>query len=196
MALLTYTGIQSLDGFIADANGNFDWSTPDLDVHRFVNKLERPIGTYLYGRRLYDVMAAWEEIGTPNDPTASDGDADPFIEAMAEYGEIWRAAEKIVFSTTLSEPRTARTRVEREFSEEEIRALAESRNAEIAIGGADLAAQVLNAGLVDELRLFVSPVLVGNGTRFLPPDLRLDLELTDERRFANGVVFLRYKIWR
>ncbi|MCP2031504.1 dihydrofolate reductase [Okibacterium sp. HSC-33S16] len=196
MALISYTGIQSLDGFIADAQGNFDWSTPDLDVHRFVNDLERPVSIHLYGRRLYDVMAAWEEIGTPNDPSASQANADPVSEAMVDYGEIWRAAEKIVFSTTLNEPRTTRTRIERAFDPDAIRSLAAKNAGEISLGGARLAAQALEAGLVDELRLFVSPVVVGDGIRFLPAGLRLDLELTDERRFGNGVVFLRYKIRR
>ena len=173
--MLAYSAITSLDGYIADADGRFDWSAPDEEVHAFVNDLERPTGTWLLGRRLYEVLSAWE---TMDDPEP----------VMRDFAQIWRAADKVVYSRTLAEPSTARTRIEREFDPEAVRRM----DGQLSIGGAELAGQAIRAGLVDELRLFVSPVVVGGGTAALP-DVRWDLELLEERRFGNGVVYLRYR---
>jgi dihydrofolate reductase len=181
MARLIYSAIASLDGYIADAEGRFDWSAPDEEVHAFVNDRERPIGTYLYGRRMYDVMAVWETMSTDGEPPA-----------MRDYAEIWRAAEKVVYSRTLDAPRTPRTRIERDFDAAAVRALKEGAAADLSVGGAELAGQALRAGLVDEVSLFLSPVAVGGGTPALPQGVRVDLELLEERRFAGGVVHLRY----
>jgi dihydrofolate reductase len=180
MAHLIYTTIASLDGYIADADGNFDWSAPDEEVHAFVNDLERPVGTYLCGRRLYEVMAVWE---TMDDPEP----------VMRDYAAIWRAADKVVYSRTLQDVSSARTRIERAFDPEAVRALKAGAGADLSVGGAQLAAQALRAGLVDECRLLLSPVVVGGGTRALPDGLRLGLDLLDQRRFDNGVVYLRYR---
>jgi dihydrofolate reductase len=181
MARLIYSAIASLDGYVADEDGRFDWSAPDEEVHAFVNDGERPIGTYLYGRRMYDVMAVWETLSTDGEPAV-----------MRDYADIWRAAEKVVYSRTLDEPRTSRTRIERDFEPDAVRALKEATGADLSIGGPELAAQALGAGLVDEVQLFLSPVVVGGGKAALPSGLRLGLELLDERRFANGVVHVRY----
>jgi dihydrofolate reductase len=180
MAKLIYTSITSLDGYVADASGSWDWSFPDEEVHAFVNDLERPIGTHLYGRRLYEVLKVWE---TMDDPEP----------AMRDYATLWRASEKIVFSRTLEEVSSARTRIEREFDPDAVRALKDAAEADIGIGGPHLAAAALQAGLVDEIGLLVSPVVVGGGNPALPDDVRVDLELLDERRFGNGVVYLRYR---
>jgi len=183
MADLIYSAIASLDGFVADEDGNFDWAAPDEDMHTFVNQLERPVGTYLYGRRMYEVMAFWEDANAL-------ADQPPFVR---EFGEIWRAAEKVVFSKTLAQVSTARTRVEREFDPASIGRMKAQADRPITVGGPGLAAQALEAGLVDELRLFVTPIVVGGGTRALPDGLRLKLELLEERRFEAGVVYLRYR---
>ncbi len=183
MADLIYTGIASLDGYLADSDGNFDWSAPDEEVHAFVNDLERDAGTYLLGRRMYDVMSVWETLGGPDDP--------PVIQ---DYGRIWRAAEKIVFSETLEEPPAPRTTVRRSFDPALVRDLKAEASGSIGVGGATLAAAALRAGLVDECRIFLNPVAVGGGLRFLPDNLNLRLELLDERRFGNGVMYLRYRI--
>ncbi|WP_104164164.1 dihydrofolate reductase family protein [Cryobacterium sp. N22] len=185
MANLICTFITSLDGYVADTEGNFDWSTPSDEVHTFVNDLERSVGTYLYGRRLYEVMAAWETMHL-------DDDAQPAV--MRDYTAIWQAAEKVVYSSTLAEPISRRTRIERSFDPEKVRALKESATAKLSIGGPHLAAQALAAGLVDELALFVSPVVVGGGTKALPDGLHLGLELKDEYAFRNGVVYLGYRV--
>jgi dihydrofolate reductase len=182
MAELIYTGIASLDGYVADRHGNFDWSAPDEEVHAFVNDLERDAGTYLLGRRMYEVLSVWETLGGIDDP--------PVIQ---DYGRIWRAADKVVFSTTLDAPVTARTTVQRSFESDAIRDLKESSEGSIGIGGSTLAASALRAGLVDECRIFLNPVAVGGGLRFLPDGLNLRLELQDERRFRNGVVYLSYR---
>ncbi len=182
MVKLRYSAIASLDGYIADAGGRFDWSAPDDEVHAFVNDLERPVGTYLYGRRMYDVMAAWETLAAPAGENP-----------IRDFAAIWRAADKIVYSRTLAAAPTARTRIERAFEPAAIRELKASAASDISIGGAGLAAHALAAGLVDECHLFLSPVVVGGGTRALPDGLRLDLDLLDERRFGNGVVYLRYR---
>ena len=183
MARLIYTGITSLDGYVADADGNFEWSAPDEEVHTFVNDLERPVGTYLYGRRMYQVMLAWETLDPPGQPAF-----------MQDYAGIWRSADKIVYSRTLEAPSSARTRVERDFDPEAVRQLKATAGRDITVGGPGLAAQAIRAGLVDEFRLFVSPIVVGGGQEFLPDDVRLKLDLLDERRFGNGVVHLRYGV--
>ena len=182
MAKLIYTAIASLDGYIADGDGNFDWAEPDEEEHSFVNDLERSAGTYLYGRRMYEVMVAWETLALDDQP--------PF---MRDYAEIWRAADKIVYSGTLETISSARTRIERAFDPEAVRQMKASAKRDLLVGGPDLAAQAIEAGLVDEWHLFVAPVVVGGGTRYLPDDVRLDLELVDERRFASGMVHLRYR---
>jgi len=179
MGRLVYSAIASLDGYIADADGKWDWSFPSTEVHAFVNDLMRPARTHLYGRRLYEVLVAWE---TMDDPAPE----------MRDYAELWRAAEKIVYSRTLDDVTTSRTRLAREFDPDEVRALKETAATDIAIGGAELAGEALRAGLVDELRLLLSPVVVGGGKRALPDGARAHLELLDERRFGNGVVYLRY----
>jgi dihydrofolate reductase len=180
MAKLIYTAIMSLDGYVADEDGNFDWAEPDEEVHAFVNDLERPIGTYLYGRRLYEVMVAWKTIT----------DEQPFIR---DYAEIWRAADKIVYSRSLETVTSERTRIERSFDADAVRQMKASADRDISIGGPTLAAQAIRAGLVDEIRLFLAPAVVGGGTRALPDDVRSKLELLDERRFDNGTVYLSYR---
>jgi dihydrofolate reductase len=185
MAKLIYSAIASLDGYVADADGNFEWGAPDEEVHAFVNDLERPIGTYLYGRRMYEVLAAWES----DDILA--GDPPPSIR---DYAAIWRAANKIVYSTTLQTVSSAKTRIERTFDVDEIRRIKASTGSDLSVGGPGLAGQALGAGLVDECHLIVAPVVVGGGTRALPADVRLTLELLDERRFANGMVHLHYRV--
>jgi dihydrofolate reductase len=180
---LMYSAIASLDGYVADADGRFDWAVPDDEVHAFVNDLERPVGTYLYGRRMYEVMAAWETMDAPADQPR-----------MRDFAAIWRAASKIVYSRTLEAVATPRTRLERDFDLAAVRRLKESAGSDISVGGPGLAAHALAAGLVDECHLFVAPVVVGGGTRALPDGLHLDLELLDERRFGNGVVYLRYGV--
>jgi dihydrofolate reductase len=184
MAKLIYAAIASLDGYTEDPSGAFDWSAPDHEVHAFVNELERPIGTYLYGRRMYETMVFWETA-----PTS--GDDDP---AFHDYAAIWQAADKVVYSTTLASPASARTRVERAFAPEAVRQLKAEAGRDISIGGPALAAQALAAGLVDECHLLLSPIVVGGGKPALPDGLRVGLELLDERRFANGVVHLHYRV--
>jgi dihydrofolate reductase len=184
MAKLIYSAIASLDGYVEDAEGRFDWAMPDEDVHAFVNDLERPIGTYLYGRRMYETMVFWETASADADEPA----------AFSDYAEIWRAAEKIVYSRTLQTVSSARTRIEREFGGDAVRRLKHALGADIAVGGAELAGQALGAGLVDECHLFLFPIVVGGGKRALPDDVRAQLELLDERRFRNGVVHLHYRV--
>jgi dihydrofolate reductase len=182
MGQLIYTGITSLDGYLADSQGNFDWSAPDEEVHAFVNDLERDAGTYLFGRRMYEVMSVWETMGGADDP--------PVIQ---DFARIWRGADKIVYSSSLTAAATARTRVERRFNPDAVRELKAGTERSIGIGGATLAAAALRSGLVDECRIFLNPVAVGGGLRFLPDGLDLRLDLLDERRFGNGVVYLRYR---
>jgi dihydrofolate reductase len=186
MAKLLYTMLASLDGYVADEHGEFGWAEPDEEVHRFINDLEQPGATYLFGRHMYEVMAVWD------DPAALA--AEPAY--IREFGDLWRAADKVVYSTTLADVdvRTRGTRLERSFDLEEVRRLKAGAVHDLSIGGPDLAGQALRAGLVDELRLFAVPVLIGSGKRWLPPDLRLELELLDERRFTHGTVFLRYAV--
>jgi dihydrofolate reductase len=184
MATLTYAAIASLDGYVEDDEGKFDWAAPDEEVHAFVNDLERPIGTYLYGRRMYQTMRFWETVSPEADEPA----------IYAEYAEIWRAADKIVYSRTLDTPSSERTRIEREFEPDAVRQLKASSGADIAVGGAELAAQALGLGLVDECHLFLCPIVVGGGKRALPDNVRTRLELLGERRFGNGVVHLHYRV--
>jgi dihydrofolate reductase len=180
-AKLIYSAITSLDGYVADEDGNFDWAAPDEEVHRFVNDLERPVGTYLYGRGMYETMAVWDDPETVWRPVSQD------------FADIWRAADKVVYSTTLGTASTARTRVERDFDADAVRRMKASAASDISVGGAGLAAHALAAGLVDELHLFLVPVIVGGGKQALPDNVRVNLELLDERRFAGGVVHLHYR---
>jgi dihydrofolate reductase len=184
MAKLICTAITSLDGYIADERGEFEWAAPDDDVHGFINDLERPIGTYLYGRRLYEVMAFWETAAAEPDPSP----------VGLDYATLWRAADKIVYSTTLQAASSARTRIERTFDPNAVRAMKDAADRDLSIGGPALATHAFRAGLVDEIRLFVSPIIVGGGNPFLPGQLRLNLRLLDERRFDSGVVYLRYQV--
>jgi dihydrofolate reductase len=184
MTKLIYTAISSLDGYVADAEGNFDWSVPDQEVHRFVNDLERPIGTYLYGRRMYEVMRYWETAPTGNDEPS----------AEREHAKIWQTADKIVYSNSLEQVSSARTSIQREFESEAIQQLKTAAVRDISVSGPTLAGQALKLGLVDECHLFLSPIVVGGGNPALPDNVRLGLELLDERRFSNGVVHLHYRV--
>jgi dihydrofolate reductase len=183
MGRLIYSMLQSLDGYTADAQGRFGWGVPeDEAVHSYVNELASSLGTYLYGRRMYDTMVYWETAHTvPGHP--------PFVR---EWARQWQAAEKIVYSRTLTEPRSARTRIEREFDPDAVRRLKTSAEHDLSVDGPELAAQAVRAGLVDEYQMIVCPVVVGGGKRFFPDGVRLDLTLVGERRFDNGVVVLRY----
>ena len=184
MGRLFYSTIMSLDGYIADASGGFEWAAPDAEVHQFVNDLERGVGTYLYGRRMYETMVYWQTAGgEPDDP-----------EVVVDFAEIWRAADKVVFSRTLEAATTPRTRIERNFDAGAVRALKANAAADLSVGGAGLAGEALRAGLVDELQLFVVPHLAGGGTRALPEAVDGPLSLLAERRFAAGTVFLRYAL--
>jgi dihydrofolate reductase len=184
MAKLIYSAIASLDGYVADEQGNFDWAMPDEEIHAFVNDLERPLGTYLYGRRMYETMKAW--------------DTDEILEdqpqVMRDYAEIWRATDKIVYSRTLEEVETSRTRLERSFDPEAVRALKKSEEQDISVGGAELAGQALDAGLVDKLQLLLVPVVVGAGKPALAIQNHKPLQLLSRRSFANGTVYLHYEI--
>jgi len=183
MAKLIYSAITSLDGYVADRNGKFDWAAPDQDVHAFVNDLERKIGTYLYGRRMYEVMLYWETAPTEGDS--------PLV--MRDYARIWQSAEKIVFSNTLSKLSSTNTRIERQFDPGAIRKAKAASSRDISIGGPALAGQAIKAGLVDEIHLFLNPIVVGGGNQALPDDVRVRLDLLEENRFRNGVVHLHYR---
>jgi dihydrofolate reductase len=183
MGRLIYSAIASLDGYIEDAHGRFDWAAPDDEVHAFVNELERAVGTYLYGRRMYETMVYWE-----NPPELAEQPA-----TVQDFARIWQAADKIVYSRTLRAATSVRTRVEREFDAEAVREL-KAAGRVLTVGGAELAAQAIAAGLVDAYQLFLVPVLVGGGKRAFPDDrLRHNLELLEERRFRNGTVYLHYR---
>ena len=184
MANLIYSAIASLDGYVEDERGKFDWAMPDEEVHAFVNDLERPIGTYLYGRRMYETMVFWETAGAEADRPS----------VFADYAGIWRDAEKVVYSRTLESPSSERTRIEREFDPDAVRRLKQYSGADAAIGGAELAGKAMAAGLVDECHLFLCPVVVGGGKRALPDNVRAQLELLNERRFRNGIVHLHYRV--
>jgi dihydrofolate reductase len=183
MAKLIYSAITSLDGYIADEDGNFDWAAPDEEVHAFVNDLERPVGTYLYGRRMYEVMVVWETAHTLADQRP----------VMQDFAKLWQAADKVVYSSRLAAVSSARTRIERDFDPEAVRQLKASAGRDISVGGPHLAAEAIRAGLVDEYHLFLTPVVVGGGNQALPDNVRVQLELLDERRFGSGVVYLRYR---
>jgi dihydrofolate reductase len=183
MAHLIYSAIASLDGYIEDSDGKFDWAVPDEEVHRFINNIERTADTYLYGRRMYETMIGWE-----TDPSLAA--ASPL---MHDFAEIWQAADKIVYSKTLKAASTSKTRIERDFDPAAIRQMKLAAAHDIIIGGPDLAAHAFKSGLIDECHLFLIPIMVGSGKKSLPNNIRLELELLDERRFGNGVVFLRYQ---
>jgi dihydrofolate reductase len=182
MAKLIYLAITSLDGYVADEDGKFDWGEPDEQVHAFINDLERPVGTHLLGRKMYEVMVWWETIGLADQP--------PYIR---DFAEIWQAADKVVYSKTLETVSSARTRIERDFDPEAVRQMKAAAERDMSVSGPELAAQAFEAGLVDELHLFVAPIVVGGGKQSLPAGVRLGLELLDERRFGNGMVHLRYR---
>ncbi|MFE6420260.1 dihydrofolate reductase family protein [Streptomyces rochei] len=184
MAQLIYASNMSLDGCTEDERGAFDWAPPDDEVFAFITGLMRSAGTYLYGRRMYETLAVWE--------------TDPFLAArsdlMADYAGAWQAADKVVYSSTLAEPSTARTRLERRFDPGAVHDLKATAGGHLLVGGPNLAAQALAAGLVDEIALFVWPIVLGGRNPALPTDARIDLELVDEHRFGNGVVHLRYRV--
>jgi dihydrofolate reductase len=182
MAKLIYSAITSLEGYVADERGNFDWAAPDEEVHAFVNELERPIGTNLYGRRMYEVMVAWETMSTVDEPSV-----------VADFAELWRAADKVVYSRTLKAVSSGRTRIERAFEPDVVRRMKDEATRDISIGGPEVAAEAIRAGLVDEYHLFVTPVVVGGGKPWLPDGLRVQLELRDVCRFDCGVVHLHYR---
>lgn len=184
MAKLIYSAIISLDGYIEDEGGSFDWAAPDEEVHAFVNDLERPVGAYLYGRRMYEVMSAWEHPEAFADESS----------ITQDFAAIWQAADKIVYSRTLTTVASARTRIERAFAPATIRDMKAQAQRDLSVGGPDLAAQALRAGLVDECQLFLTPILVGGGKPALPSHLRVKLDLLDERRFNSGVVYLHYAV--
>jgi dihydrofolate reductase len=183
VAKLIYSAISSLDGYVADEDGNFDWAVPDEEVHAFINDLDRPVGTYLYGRRMYETMVGWE-----TDPTLAVRSP-----LMRDFAQIWRAADKIVYSRTLERVTSARTRIERDFDPEAVRRMKAAAGRDLTVGGPDLAAHAIKAGLVDEWRLFVTPIVVGGGKRSVSDNVRVKLELLDERRFKGGVVYLHYR---
>jgi dihydrofolate reductase len=183
MAKLLYVMNASLDGYIADEDGTFDWGAPGEEYYSFINDLVRPVGAYLYGRRLYELMAVWE-----TDPAAAAQSP-----GTREFAAIWQSADKVVYSRTLAAASTTRTRIERDFDPEAVRQLKAATGRDLTVGGPDLGAHAITAGLVDEVHLFVWPVVVGGGKRFLPDRVRLQLELLDERRFGSGAVYLRYR---
>jgi dihydrofolate reductase len=183
VAKLIYSAIASLDGYIADEDGSFDWAVPDEEVHAFINDLIRPFGTYLYGRRMYEMMVGWE-----TDPALAEQSP-----LMRDFAEIWKAADKVVYSRTLEAVSTSKTRMERDFDPETVRQLKASTGRDLTVSGPDLATHAFRAGLVDECDLFLAPVVVGGGKRALPEGVRVGLELLDERRFGNGMVYLRYR---
>jgi len=184
MAKLSYSSIASLDGYVADEGGNFDWAKPDEEVHSFINDLEHSVGTYLYGHRMYETMAVWE----------TDAALAARSELLRDFAQIWQAADKIVYSKTLERAPTARTRIERDFDPEAVRRMKTSAGGDLTVGGPDLAADAFKAGLVDECDLFIAPIIVGGGKRSLPDDVRVELELLDDHRFGGGMVHLRYRV--
>jgi dihydrofolate reductase len=183
MAKLIYISNVSVDGYIEDEHGSFDWTEPDDAVFAFITDLVRSVGTYLYGRRLYETMAVWE-----TDPALA-----AQSELMADFANVWQASDKVVYSTTLEAASTAKTRLERSFDPDSVRGMKASATSDLTVGGANVAAHAFEAGLVDECQLFIWPVLVGGGKPALPSDTRAELELLDERRFSNGVMYVRYR---
>jgi dihydrofolate reductase len=191
MARLTYAAITSLDGYIEDESGRFDWAVPDREVHAFVNELERPIGTYLYGRRMYETMAVWQTVGAEGaDPPEG---AEPVSQEELDFADVWRAADKVVYSRTLDAVSTPRTRLERAFDTEAVRRMKDAADRDLSVSGPGLAQHAFAAGLVDDVHLFTFPVIVGGGRPGLPRGIRVDLELLDERRFRSGVVHTHYR---
>lgn len=186
MGRLVYASIGSLDGYIADREGHFDWSAPDEEVHSYLNKRDRAVTAELYGRRLYEVMQVWETYGTSPDATGVE----------REYGEQWRGRPKAVFSTTLSSVGTSRTTLFRQFDPAQVRGFVDETEGDVSIGGPELAAQALQAGIVDVVEYYANPVIIGGGTPWLPSDLRLDLRLVEHHRFARGVMHLAYEAVR
>ncbi|MFI5061216.1 MAG: dihydrofolate reductase family protein [Actinomycetales bacterium] len=186
MSTIIFSAIASLDGYTADASGLFDWAAPDEEVHAFINDLQRGVGTYLYGRRMYETMRVWQ--------TMPEGPDEP--EVIADFADIWRAADKIVYSSTLADASTPRTRVLDRFDPDALHELRESSDRDIGIGGPTLAAEAFRAGLIDEVQLFLVPIAVGGGTPAFPRDTVVPLELLDEHRFAGGTVYLRYRVGR
>jgi dihydrofolate reductase len=183
MANLMYSAISSLDGYVADADGGFDWSVPDDEVHAFVNDLMRPIGTHLYGRRMYEVLVAWETMDTgPDQPPV-----------VRDFAHVWQAADKVVYSRTLQSAASARTRIERDFDPDAVRRMKAGAERDLMVGGPELAGLAIGAGLVDACHLLLSPIVVGGGQPALPDGVRWELELAGERRFGNGVVHLHYR---
>lgn len=183
MATLVYSAVASFDGYVADKDGKFDWAEPDEEVHAFINELERPIGTYLYGRNMYETMVYWETAQSAVEQTP----------VLREFAQIWKAADKIVFSKALESVSSGKTRIESNFDPERVRKIKEQTGGAISIGGASLASGAIRAGLVDEWHFFVVPVIVGGGRRALPDGFNQKLELLDQRRFGNGTVFLHYR---
>jgi dihydrofolate reductase len=181
MAKLIYSALESLDGYIADRDGKFDWGEPDEEVHTFLNDLMRTIGTYLYGRRMYEVMVAWETLELADQPPH-----------MQEFADMWRQADKIVYSKTLEAASSAKTRLERDFDPDAVRRMKVAERRDLAVAGPTLAAQAFQAALVDECQLFIAPIVVGGGIQSLPDNVRRKLELLDDRRFGNGMIYLRY----
>jgi dihydrofolate reductase len=182
MAKLIYSAITSLDGYTADKHDNFDWAEPDPEVHSFVNDLQRPVGTYLFGRRMYEVMVAWESMNVPGQPAY-----------VRDFADLWHTADKIVYSRTLEKASSGKTQIERNFDPAAIRQMKTRADRDITVGGPQLAAQAFKARLVDEIHLILTPIIVGGGNQALPDDVRLQLELIDERSFANGFVHLHYR---
>jgi dihydrofolate reductase len=186
VADLVYATITSLDGFVADESGRFDWAMPDEELHGYVNDRERGVGTYLYGRRLFEVMRYWET--ADQDPSLSDVELD--------YTRVWQGADKVVYSRTLDAVDTRRTRLERDFDPAAVRALVDAADRDVSVGGPGLAAHALRAGIVDQVHQYLHPVVVGGGTPHLPPGTHLDLELVDVHRFGSGVVHLHHRVLR
>lgn len=184
MAKLIYPAIASLDGYIEDADGAFDWAVPSDEVHAYINDLERSVGTYLYGRRMYETMAGWE-----TDPGLA-----AHSDLMRDFAQIWQAADKVVYSTTLDAVSTEKTRIEPDFDPDAVRRMKASAGGDLTVAGPGLAINAFRAGLVDECHLFIAPIVVGGGKRALPDDVRLQCDLLDERRFGSGMVHLRYGI--
>ncbi len=184
MAKLIYSAIASLDGYVEDREGRFDWAAPDEEVHAFVNHLERAIRTYLYGRRMYETMVFWETVSTAADQPA----------VIRDFAEIWRSAEKIVYSRSLDTASSAKTRIEREFDIASVRRLKETSESDLTVGGAELAGQAIAAGLVDECHLLLTPIVVGGGKAAFSDNVRVQLELLNEHRFESGVVHLHYRV--
>lgn len=184
MAKLIYSAITSLDGYVADEDGKFDWSMPDAEVMRFLNEIERPVGTYLYGRGMYEVMAGWETAPSHENRSPT----------LQDFTQLWQAADKVVYSRTLEKVSTSKTRLEREFDPDAVRHMKASADRDMSVGGPELAGQALKAGLVDQCHLYLTPIVVGGGKPSFPDNLHLPLELLEERRFGNGVVYVRYRI--